>query len=132
MSDKGWVDGVISQLAGAVDGVLEVQINGQPIFAHIDSDMIDFFKDNKSFLIRLGKDVFRSFLVLMNEKRDEDALNLLITKMDADDLIARLEMDASALHQDNAQRDQFLSKLLAFAEKLAMAIATRAIIALLF
>ena len=106
-----WVEELIKRLEQAVNGVLRVEIGGQQIVAQITPDLISFFKSNRDLLVRVGKETFRSFLILISEKKEEQAFGLLLAKMEADDIILRMEMNAQELHELNVLKEKFISTL---------------------
>lgn len=126
-----WVDELIAKLDAATGGVLKVKIGDQTLSATIEAEVVNFFKNNKILLIRLGKDLFRSFLLLLNEKRDEEAFNLLLSKMAADEIIARMLMNAAQLQQMNNDHDLFMAALKKWAISAGTAAATKILIGLL-
>lgn len=126
-----WVDELVAKLDGATNGVLEVEVGGEKISAIIGTAAIQFFKDNKPLLIRLGKDLFKSFLLLLSEKKEEQAFNLILAKMDADAIIARMTMNASELHNLNNDHDQFIVALKKWALTALTQAATKILIGLL-
>jgi len=109
-----WVEELIRRLEQAVNGILKVEIGGQQIVAQITPDLVAFFKSNRTLLIRVGKETFRSFLILISEKKEEKAFGLLLAKMDADDIILRMEMNADELHELNVLKETFLNTLQKF------------------
>lgn len=126
-----WVDEVVAKLDGATGGVLEVKIGDETVSAFIGAEVIDFFKSNKILLVRLGKDTFRSFLLLIHQKRDEEAFNLLLAKMEADQIIARMLMNAQQLQQVNDNNDKFVAALKKWAISALTQAATKLLIGLL-
>ena len=102
-----WVDEFIVRLESAVDGIISVEIGGQKIVAEIGNDFSKFFKNNKKLLQRVGKSTFRSFLLLLSENKKEQAFYLLLAKMDAENIILRLEHNAEALKDYNDNRKEF-------------------------
>lgn len=106
-----WVDNFLAHLDAATDGILSVKIGRTTVSARITKDLAEFFKDNKDLLSRVGKETFRSFLLLIHEKKDEQAFNLLLAKMDADDIILRMEINAQEMGKVNKTRSDFLESL---------------------
>ena len=135
MDDKAvgidWVDEVVAKLEGAAGGVLEVKIGDETISTVVGDAIIKFFKDNKILLIRLGKDIFRSFLLLIHEKRDEEAFQLLLSRMQADEIIARMRMNAAQLAQLNNDHDNFMIALKKWAVTFLTGLSTKLLIGLL-
>lgn len=129
--DKGWVDEVVAKLEGAVDGVIEVEIGGQKLSAVLGPEVVKFFRDNKVLLIRLGRQTFKDFILLISEKRDEEAFQLLLSKMEAADIIARMNMNAEALKYDNDLHDQFMAALKKFAMGVLTSLTAKIIVGLL-
>lgn len=109
--DLSWVDEIIAKLSAATDGILKIQIGDQTLEAYLGQEAIQFFKDNKAMLIRVGLDTFAQFLQLLSEKKNEQAFLVLLNKMDADDIIARMNMNADELKQRNDLHDQFIHAL---------------------
>jgi hypothetical protein len=103
-----WVTQVVAKLETAKNGVLSVEIGGVPVVATFGPEVIIFFKDNRILLTRLGQESFANFLILLQAKKEEQAFNLLLAKMDADEIIARMEMNATVLHEYNTNKDLFV------------------------
>lgn len=106
-----WVMELINKLEAAKDGKIAVEIDGQVLWAKFTPDLIKFFKDNKGMLLRVGRETFRGFLMLLHEKKNSEAFNLLLGKMSADDIIARIGQNAEALKQENDLRDDFIKSI---------------------
>lgn len=123
--DTTWVDTIIAKLSMATDGILKVQIGNETVSAYLGEATIKFFKDNKPLLIRVGLDAFAQFLQLITEKKKEEAFMVLLDKMNADDIIARLNMNADELKQHNDLHDQFIHALEQFALKVLEGAAAR-------
>ena len=104
-----WVDELIAKLDGATGGILEVKIGNETVSAFIGDEFIKFFKDNRVLLVLLGKDAFRNFILLIHQKRDEEAFQLLLTKMGANEIIARMRLNAAQLQQANNDHDAFIA-----------------------
>lgn len=126
-----WVDEIVAKLEGAVGGVLEVKIGDETVVATVGDEVVKFFKENKVLLIRLGKELFRSFLLLIHEKRDEEAFQLLLSRMQADEIIARMRMNASQLGQLNDDHDKFMAALKRWAIQALTGLGTKLLIGLL-
>jgi hypothetical protein len=126
-----WIEEFIARLEQATNGILKVEIGGQPVVAQISSDLIAFFKQNRALLVRVGKETFRSFLVLISERKEEQAFNLLLAKMDADDIILRMEMNAQELQQLNATKEEFLVVLRKFLVSTMLPMVAKVLFALL-
>lgn len=109
-----WVEEFITKLEAATNGVLTARIGGVDVVATISDDLRKFFRDNKPLLRRVGKDAFRSFLLLLHEGKDEQAFNLLLGKMDAEEIILRMEQNAEVLKEYNSTRKDFLESLRKF------------------
>lgn len=126
-----WVDEFLTRIEAAVDGVLEVEVGGQKIVAQIGDDLVKFFKGNRNLLLRVGKSTFRSFLLLLSEKKEEQAFNLLLAKMDAEDLILRMEQNAEAFQEFNDTRQEFYESLRKFALSTLLPTVAKALVGLL-
>ena len=73
IADKDlWVVDTIVKLENAVDGVINLDVGGVKITAELSQALLKFFKENKSFLIKLGQSGFSDFLYLIQV----DLLNL--------------------------------------------------------
>jgi len=128
---NGWVDELIAKLDAATGGILEVKIGNETVSAFVGEEVVNFFNTNKILLIRLGKDLFRSFLLLLHEKRDEEAFNILLSKMEADQIIGRMLMNAAQLQEMNDDYDKFMAALRKWAVTFLTALMTRLLIGLL-
>jgi hypothetical protein len=125
-----WVTELVSKIE-ASGGYLEAFVDGQKLTATIGHDLLQFFKENKAILIRMGKQVFKDFLTLLSEKKEEEAFNLLVSSMSADEIIARINMNAAQLSAYNDTRDKFYAALKQFVMKTLMGAASKLIIGLL-
>lgn len=126
-----WVGTLIVKLETATTGVLDFEVGGVPINAQLGIALIQFLKTNKDFLIKLGQDDFVDFLYLLHEKKEEEAFLLLSAKMDADDIISKMEADAGALQQLNDAHDKFVADLIDFGKTAVLPTLAKALIGLL-
>jgi hypothetical protein len=126
-----WVDNLITKLDGATNGILTAKIGDETVEAFLGEQVIQFFKTNKRLLISLGRDAFRNFLLLINENKEEEAFNLLVEKMEADAIIARMRMNAAQLKEYNDHRDAFHAALKKFALDTLTKLAQKLLIGLL-
>jgi len=118
-----WVEEMITKMEASVNGVMQIKIGDQLVVAQVTQDAVDYFKANRILLEKVGKSVFRSFLLLINEKKQEQAFNLLLAQMDAEDIIARLNSNSASLGQSITTNEQFVHSLTNFAlTKLAPAL----------
>ena len=104
-----WVTQVVAKLETAKNGVLNVEVGGVPVVATFGPEVITFFKDNQVLLTRLGQETFANFLILLQAKKEEQAFNLLLAKMEADQIIARMQMNAQVLQQYQDHQDAFVA-----------------------
>lgn len=111
----GWVNELVGRLDEAKDGILEVEVGGQKIVAKITQDFVSYFKENKKLLQRVGKRVFLNFLLLLNEKKQEQAFNLLLAHMTAQDIIQRLQNNAMSLAEQTKLTEEFHASMKKFA-----------------
>lgn len=128
---SNWVDTVIAKLESATNGVLTVQVDGQTLQAVLGADVVAYFKTNKTLLLSLGLEMFKNFIVLVTEKKQEEAFNILVQAMDADAIIARLNMDAAQIQKYNDDLDAFKASLIKFAESTLEGLASKVLIGLL-
>lgn len=126
-----WVDTLLAKLDGATNGVLSAKIGDQTVEAFIGDQTVQFFRNNKVLLIKIGLDLFKQFLMLIHEKRDEEAFAILLQKMEADEIIAKLTADAMELQQMNDDHDAFIASLRAWAIQTLTSAATKLLLALL-
>lgn len=129
MSD--WVTQFLAKLQTATNGSISVTINGKVVAVPISQDLVQFFLQNEQILENLGLDLFRQFLDLLQQKKEQDAFDILLSAMSVDQMISRLNMDAAQLAADNQHRDNFVAGLEKFAEQELVGIAGKALIALL-
>jgi len=106
-----WVENVIARLESSAGGVME--------------------KENKAVLVRMGVDMFREFVMLLSEKREEEAFDLIAAQMEADDIIAKINMTADELRDHNDARDRFETALQKFAISLLTGAASKILLGLL-
>jgi hypothetical protein len=126
-----WVENVIARLESSAGGVMEMEIGGQNVVATFGPEFIRFFKENKAVLVRMGVDMFREFVMLLSEKREEEAFDLIAAQMEADDIIAKINMTADELRDHNDARDRFETALQKFAISLLTGAASKILLGLL-
>lgn len=126
-----WVDNVVSHITSSADGILTYQIGGVQVSTEVGLATLKFFKERKEFLLRLGLETFRDFLYLVHTKRNEEAFLLISSKMDADDIITQLALDAESLKEHNDNFDQFKVELWDFVKIVLVPIVTKVLIGLL-
>ncbi len=126
-----WVDSVIARLESSADGVMQVEIGGQNMVATFGPEFVKFFKENKAVLTRMGLETFRDFVLLLSEKKEEEAFKLLALRMEADDIIAMINMSADELQSHNDARDRFHEALKKFALSLLTGAASKILLGLL-
>jgi len=129
--DLDWVTSVIAKMEGAVNGVLDFEVDGVKVSAVLGPPTIAFFKDNKTLLLRIGKSAFTNFLILIHQKKIEEAFDILLSQMDADNIIARMNMNALQLKQDNDDHDSFVKALKKFAMDTLTSAGTKILIGLI-
>ena len=104
-----WVDNIISKLSISPTGGIVIDTSdGKTTTVTITPDVILFFINNRGLLGRLGQQTFRDFLMLVQSQKNEEAFQLLLTKMNADDIIDRLNNNADSMHQVNNDHDAFI------------------------
>ena len=116
-SETDWVTALIAQLQSATNGILQAKINGQTVQAFFGKEAISFFTTNKVLLENVGLDAFKNFLLFISQNKTEEAFDILLDKMDADAIIARMNMNAAELQQYNDDYDKFVQALETFAIK---------------
>lgn len=133
--ETSWVDVIVAKMQGATNGILQAQIGGQTVQAYLGKEAILFFTQNKILLENVGIDAFRDFLLLISQNKRDEAFQVLLQKMDADAIIARLNMDADELQHFNDDHDAFIKSLENFAlqvlEGAASSAASKILLALL-
>lgn len=129
--DTTWVDQFLAKLTAASDNILKVDIGGTTIKAEISDDLKQFFLENKSLLVRVGKEAFGNFLFLIHQNKDEQAFMILLAKMDADELIAALKQEASEMAAYNALMEKFISQVKKLLVSTGLRLASKALLALL-
>ena len=129
--DVMWVDEFLAKLENTKNGILEVDIGGTKIAAVISDDLKDFFKENKTLLISLGKDLFKSFLMYIYEKKEEEAFMVLLQKMSVEQMIASLKGDVESLKKYNDDMDIFVKKLKKFVTSVLLPLTAKVLLAAL-
>ena len=128
---NNWVDALIAKLEATTNGVLNVEINGEKVSVVIGLEVIQYFKENKTLLVKVGQNTFCDILKLIQEKKNEQAFMLLLAQMDAEDLIARMSLNAAELKSYNDTRDKFMASLKKFLLSTLSSLASKVIIGLL-
>jgi hypothetical protein len=129
--DFTWVDEFLAKLENTKNGILEVDIGGTKIAAVISDDLKDFFKENRTLLVSLGKDLFKSFLMYIYEKKEEEAFMVLLQKMSVEQMIASLKGDVESLKKYNDDMDLFVKKLKKFATSVLLPLTAKVLLAAL-
>jgi hypothetical protein len=126
-----WVDELLLVFETKTNGKLTVNIGGVNVTTVLGGEIANFFLENKSFLVALGKQAFIEFLMLINEKKEEAAMTFLISKMSAEDIIIKMGLSENELARHNAMRDQSYQKLKQFAIGICTTLVSKIIIGLL-
>lgn len=112
-----WVDKLIEAMESSVGKILTITVNGQTVQAMVQQDAIDFFRQNKSVLSKMGKQTFADFLGLISAGKRDEAFHLMLQSMSAEDIIAQMQMTTEELKVWNENREKFLGALKEFALK---------------
>lgn len=131
MADTNWVDAVIARLEATTNGIFNVQVGGQKLSVVLGTEVVQYFKDNRVLLLKVGQELFCDFLLLIHEKKNEEAFQLLLSKMDAEDLIARMNMSAAELKDYNDTRDKFMASLRKFVISTLTSLASKVLVGLI-
>lgn len=83
-------------------------------------ELTAWVKSNRELLERIGRDGFRSFLLLLQEGKNEQAFFLVLAKMDAEEILVRMEDNAEQLCRYNTDREEFGKKLMEFAYRVLL------------
>jgi hypothetical protein len=126
-----WVEQVIAKLQGSSSSIMQLQVGDQNVVATLAPEFIQFFQQNKALLLRMGLDCFQQFVMLISEHKEEEAFDLVAQKMDADDIIAKINMTANELQQHNDLMDQWEASLKQFAISLLTGAASKLILGML-
>lgn len=110
-----WVDDLIKALEASVGKILAITVNGQTIQAMVKQDTVDFFKNNKTTLSKMGKQTFADFMGLIQQGKKDEAFNLMLKSMSADDILVQMNMTKEELKAWNDTREKFWSALEKFA-----------------
>ena len=110
-----WVEKLIVAMEGSVGGILKIKVDNQVVQALIQPEVIAFFKTNHAVLYKMGKQSFLDFLGLLQQNKRDEAFHLILQSMDAEDIIARMEMDTEELKEWNENRERFNAALQDFA-----------------
>ena len=111
---KDWVSELITRFELAKNGTIQINIDGKIINTTIASDIIEYFSTNRIILERMGIDVFKQFLQLISESKNEQAFNIILAKMSADDIIIRIQQNASSLNHETQTTEAFIESLKKF------------------
>jgi hypothetical protein len=130
-NEKEWVNDIIVKLENVTNGVVNLQIGGVPITAEISEGLLKFFKENRAFLLMLGKEAFSDFLYLIHEGKEEEAFILLAQNMGPNEIIAKINNDADEMKRINDNHDKFIADLIAFGKNVILPTLAKAIIGLL-
>jgi len=126
-----WVEDLIKALEGSLGKILAITVNGQTIQAMVTADAIKFFKENKDTLKKMGKQQLADFLGLIHQGKRDEAFNLMLKSMSADDIIAQMNLTTEELKAWNDNRQKFWDALEAFALKTLAPQLLKVIVALL-
>jgi hypothetical protein len=98
---------------------------------NVGKNFLEFILNNRDLLYRIGKDRFTSFLNLVLEKKDEEAFSLLLSVMTPDDIIEKMENNATDLASINKQQELLILNLYVFVKKYLTPIAIKILIGIL-
>jgi hypothetical protein len=115
MSDFGWVGELILKLEDLYANggkITWTDETGHDIAVAIGKQEIDLLRQNQLELMKISKDVFKEFLLLMSKRQDFDALVLIYEQLDNSSLIAIYKEDSIKLAEiaknTQAERDFWL------------------------
>ena len=111
-STVSFVDEMIKKLTPSNTSVLSFTIGSCNVSSSVALSMVAWLISNRMNLELVGKEAFHSFLDLFDRGQKEAAFQALLATMDANAIIAQMNMDAATLKMDNDQRDAFQKSLL--------------------
>ncbi len=114
LDGKAWVDDFLTTLEGiGRDGGIVTWVDkttGNKVAVNLTQQFIDTIKANRSALLAVGKEDFKSFLLLLQTGDNYDALREIYGKMSMEDLIQQAAGDTeklSRLAEDAENQRQF-------------------------
>jgi hypothetical protein len=115
MSDT-WFDDLVTRLEESLASGEKISwkgFDGDTVLIEIKNELVDLIKDNRSMLVRIGRDTFKRFLQLWSERKEFDALVVVYDKLDNTELISKYKEDSARLAevaaQIQAERDFWIS-----------------------
>lgn len=109
-----WVDELLEVMEASVGKSLAIKVGDQTIQA-IKQDLIDFVLQYRLVLFRMGKQTFLDFLGLIQQGKNDEAFHMMLQSMNAEDIIAQMQMDTAELKEWNENREKFMDSLKQFA-----------------
>ena len=106
-STVSWVEGIVSKLKPAISGIA-VTVAGVNVTSSVALSLVTWLLSNRANLEFVGREAFHDFLDLFDQGKKEAAFQALLAGMDANAIIAQMNMDAAQLKADNDNRDQFI------------------------
>jgi hypothetical protein len=105
MSDT-WFDDLVTRLEESLASGEKISwkgFDGDTVLIEIKNELVDLIKDNRSMLVRIGRDTFKRFLQLWSERKEFDALVVVYDKLDNTELISKYKEDSARLAEVAAQ-----------------------------
>lgn len=95
-----WFDDLITRLEESLASGEEISwkgFDGETVLIEIKKELIDLIKDNRSMLVRIGRDTFKEFLQLWSKREEFEALVVVYDKLDNTELISKYKEDSAKL-----------------------------------
>lgn len=133
MSDSQWVDELIGKLEDAVTNKKPIKFNdaGKEVLVEIKNEVVDLVKENRNQLIKIGRQVFKRFLLLMHKQHEFEALTVIYEKLDNSELLDRYKEDSARLAELATETQESRDFWIGFGKKVGMRIVLGALGALL-
>jgi hypothetical protein len=129
-----WVDPFIERVEGAVRSGSKIQIldrDGNQVFVVIGQDFLRFLIANRIRLQQVALDTFKSFLSLLSEKKDFEALVVIYAALDNQSLVDKYKEDTIKLAEIAKQSQENRDFWINFAKQAAQRLVFSALGALL-
>ena len=96
-----WVDELLQNLQNAYQSKIPVKVQDEAgeVLINVKQELIDLVNQSRPMLIKVGKDTFKQYLILMHRAQEFDALITIYAKLDGADLMTIYKQDAMKFSQ---------------------------------
>jgi hypothetical protein len=129
--DDKWFDNFIDDAKRSKDEPITVNKDGEDLKISIQNAIIEYMVANRFIIVKVGRDTFKQFLLLLSKGQDIGALRVIYEQMDTSDLIDKYRENAVKLAEVYKQEQETRAFWLQLATSLGGKIITLALGALI-